>query len=347
MEDLLSVIIPVYNVKDYLERCLKSIIHQTYKNLEIICVNDGSDDGSEKILEDYLSKDKRIKIVHQSNQGLSSARNTGIKSSTGKYISFIDSDDYLNKESYSLCMPLFQMKVDVVSFSAKVVVEENCVKQNSDDYYYQVHHTNIVNVTPQILREENVSAWNKIYKTDIIKKNNLTFPVGFHYEDAEFYWKYMSFVNKAYFLPVPLYHYVRRPGSIMSLTFLGSDKAIDHLKIMDNLFEFWFKNDKFKKFIEIVGAQLYEQYFWFSYQHSTVLSKRDVIKLALLIANKYHLERIYPNNSFIQNLILNKLYKYKEIDEYSFIQKLFSIKKFKHERYIHFLGFKFSVKRKK
>jgi glycosyltransferase involved in cell wall biosynthesis len=346
MDDLLSVIVPVYNVKNYLSRCLESIINQTLEKIEIICINDGSTDGSEKILEDYSGKDKRIKVVHQKNNGLSSARNAGIKYATGKYISFVDSDDYLNKECYSLCIPLFKMGIDVVSFSAKVVVEGDYVKQNSDDYYYQVHHTNVVSVTPLVLKDENVSAWNKIYRMDIIKKNNLQFPVGFFYEDAEFYWKYMSFVRKAYFLPVPLYNYVRRRGSIMSITFSGTDKAIDHLKIMDHLFEFWFKNKEFKTFIKSIGAQLFEQYFWFSYRHSTFINKKAIVDLAMYIVNKYDLVRIYPDSVFIQNLYLNKLYKYNEIDEYNLIQKIFSIKKFKHARHIHFLGFRLKIRRK-
>ena len=100
MEEKISVIVPVYNVEKYLEECLLSIINQSYKNLEIICVNDGSTDNCAKILEEFAIKDPRIVVLTQKNQGLSAARNIGIRASTGAYISFIDSDDYISEDFY-------------------------------------------------------------------------------------------------------------------------------------------------------------------------------------------------------------------------------------------------------
>ena len=346
MQSLVSVIIPVYNVKNYLIRCLESIIRQSYTNLEIICINDGSTDGSERILEEFSKKDDRIKIIHQKNKGLSAARNTGLDYVHGEYISFVDSDDYLSTDCYSLCIPLFKNDVDVIYFSANVVAELGGVKLKTDDYYYQVHHENKIKVSPAILKKENVAAWNKIYKTDIIKKNNLLFPVGLLYEDAEFYWKYMSFVDCAYFTKMPLYNYIRRPDSIMSKTFAGSDRTIDHLKIMDHLFAFWFGRSEFYVFVKMIGAALFEEYFWFAYRHCTFEKKNSIIELANSIVYKYNLSALYPNNSLINNLINKKLYKYNEINEWHLAQKLFSIKKFKHARIIYILGIRIELKRK-
>ena len=346
MQSLVSVIIPVYNVKNYLIRCLESIIRQSYTNLEIICINDGSTDGSERILEEFSKKDDRIKIIHQENKGLSAARNTGLDYVHGEYISFVDSDDYLSTDCYSLCIPLFKNDVDVIYFSANVVAELGGVKLKTDDYYYQVHHENKIKVSPAILKKENVAAWNKIYKTDIIKKNNLLFPVGLLYEDAEFYWKYMSFVDCAYFTKMPLYNYIRRPDSIMSKTFAGSDRTIDHLKIMDHLFAFWFGRSEFYVFVKMIGAALFEEYFWFAYRHCTFEKKNSIIELANSIVNKYNLSALYPNNSLINNIVTKKLYKYHEINEYHIAQKLFSVKKFKHARIIYILGIRIELKRK-
>ena len=101
---LLSVIIPVYNVEPYLEQCLDSVINQTYKNLEIICINDGSTDNSLKILEKYQKKDNRIKLINQKNKGLSEARNAGLDVAKGEYIAFVDSDDYLELNAYEEAM---------------------------------------------------------------------------------------------------------------------------------------------------------------------------------------------------------------------------------------------------
>lgn len=343
MEELLSVIVPVYNVKDYLAKCLNSIINQTYKNLEIICINDGSTDGSDQILIEYAKKDLRIKVVHQSNSGLSAARNKGIKLAKGKYIAFVDSDDYINQEIYSLCIPLFLLDIDIVIFSVKIIVE-NFGIDKKDDYYFQVHQQNKITVTPKILKNENVMSWNKIYKAEIIKQNSLHFYEGLWYEDVGFYWQYMSFVKNAYYLDNKLYNYVRHPGSIMHLTFLGHDKSLDYLKVYANLLVFWLSDKKFQVFIAEVGALLFENAFKFSYTHATSSGRKNVLVKAKKIINDHELNTIFPQNKLIQSFITNSLYQYKWIDEYNLKQKFFSIKKFKYEKIICILGIKIKLK---
>lgn len=345
--DLLSIIIPVYNVDKYIAKCLQSLVWQTYQNIEIICINDGSTDKSEQIINNYALFDKRIKLINQENAGQSVARNVGIEVANGKYITFVDSDDFLNLETYSMCMGLFDLGVDAVFFSINVLTNSDGFKWDSDDYYYQVHQKNLIKVCPQTLYDENVSPCNKIYRTEIIKKNNLQFPVGLLYEDAEFYWKYMSYVDKVYFIQNPLYNYVRRSNSTMYLTFLGSERAIDHIKIIDNLFSFWLSNTQFKKFINTIGSRLFEQYFWFAYNHCTLETKKEVKILAKKICIKYKLNQRFPENVFIKDLMEDKLYKYRNINEYRLMQKIFSIKKFTYDKKIHLLGFCFNLKRKR
>ena len=115
-----SIVIPVYNVEKYLHQCLNSVINQTYKNLEIICINDGSKDNSLIILNEYLQKDNRIVIVNQKNSGVSSARNKGIRLSTGDFISFIDSDDYLDLNVYEKCVQrIISDNSDIIIFEKK------------------------------------------------------------------------------------------------------------------------------------------------------------------------------------------------------------------------------------
>ena len=117
----ISVIVPVYNVENYLSQCLKSIINQTYKNLEIICVNDGSTDKSLMILKEYEKKDKRIKVINQNNKGLAATKNVGMKIATGDYITFVDSDDYIDLNVYEKCI-------------------ESIIKYNKPDIVvYQIH----------------------------------------------------------------------------------------------------------------------------------------------------------------------------------------------------------------
>lgn len=98
--DLISIVVPIYNVQDYLERCIQSLISQTYKNIEIILVDDGATDNSGKLCDEYLKKDERIKVIHKENGGLSDARNVGKENANGKYIAFIDSDDYIRTKFY-------------------------------------------------------------------------------------------------------------------------------------------------------------------------------------------------------------------------------------------------------
>ena len=110
---LISVIIPVYNVEKYLRRCLDSVIAQTYQNLEIICVDDGSIDDSGKICDQYAVRDARIKVIHQENQGLSAARNRGLDAAEGEYIAFVDSDDYILEDMYKRCWTNFWITVSI------------------------------------------------------------------------------------------------------------------------------------------------------------------------------------------------------------------------------------------
>ena len=122
--DLISVIIPIYNVEQYLKECLESVINQTYRNLEIILVDDGSKDKSGKICDEYKNKDERIKVVHKENGGLSDARNAGMKIATGKYIQFIDSDDFIDK--------------DMIETLYNLIIENEADISMCSNYYFKI-----------------------------------------------------------------------------------------------------------------------------------------------------------------------------------------------------------------
>ena len=125
-QDLISIVVPIYNVEKYLEKCINSIIIQTYKNIEIILVNDGSTDSSGKICDIYLKIDKRIKVVHKKNGGLSDARNVGIENAKGKYIAFIDSDDFLDSDFIEILYNLIiEYNADVSCCKCNVIYKLN------------------------------------------------------------------------------------------------------------------------------------------------------------------------------------------------------------------------------
>lgn len=216
MEDKISIIIPIYNVELYLKKCIESIIKQSYKNIEIILINDGSTDKSEIICKKYQKQDNRIKIIAIKNGGVSNARNLGIEASTGKYIAFIDSDDTVDKkyiEELLICIKKYQC--DVVFCLAKYIYPElnrvyNCKLENQEklseiftqDYRYIVSFFH----TP----------WGKLYKSDIIKKYNIKFPVDlFTGEDQIFNQEYLKYVKSYNYVNKNLYnYYIRKNNSI-------------------------------------------------------------------------------------------------------------------------------------
>ena len=208
MNEIISVIVPVYNVEKYLDRCLQSILGQTYTHLEVICVNDGSTDNSISILKEYEKKDGRIKIITKPNGGLSSARNTGLKHATGTFVSFIDSDDEIKLDTYEKVIKAFSEDVDVVFFGAEVRYDTHEELVNSDKNYYSIKFSGKYKITDDILLNSDCSAWNKVYRRKKILSNNVTFPEGKLYEDFPFFWNIMPVLKNIYFLDKKLYIYI-------------------------------------------------------------------------------------------------------------------------------------------
>lgn len=170
MEEKISVIVPIYKVEDYLHRCVESIINQAYTNLEIILVDDGSPDNCPKICDEYAEKDSRIKVIHKENGGLSDARNTGLLVATGEYISFIDSDDYIDINMYkSIITYMEEHDLDIAECGIKHVYN-NKIKQN-DKLDKSIHVFNSEEALKELMLERRFhqTVWNKLYKTKLIK----------------------------------------------------------------------------------------------------------------------------------------------------------------------------------
>ncbi len=226
---LVSVIIPVYNVEKYLPKCLDSVIGQTYKNLEIICVNDGTPDNSSAILESYAEKDSRIRIINQENKGLSGARNTGIAFATGDYIVFLDSDDWMDVETIETAIK-YSENTDTVmwgyirEFPNKSIEKKIFDGSRSfDENATRNLHRRLAGLTGEELRNpENtdalVTAWGKLYTASIIKENNLQFVdtkiIGT--EDLLFNMYYFCFAKRSFFIDKSFNHY--RKDNETSLT---------------------------------------------------------------------------------------------------------------------------------
>lgn len=230
---LISVIVPVYNVEKYLSRCLDSIISQTYKNLEIIVVDDGSTDDSRKLCDRYAEKDERIKVFHKKNGGLSDARNYGIERAHGEYISFIDSDDWVETKYIKV---LYEGLCDS---SCDISMVKHFI-----DYPNKTIDTgtgNKIKLTPhdcldKMLYQEDidVSAWAKLYSKNLFK--NISFPKGCLFEDSATTYKLIDKSNAIYLNSMPLYHYVIRKESITNKAF--SRKDFDIIKSTSEMAEY-------------------------------------------------------------------------------------------------------------
>jgi glycosyltransferase involved in cell wall biosynthesis len=207
--DLVSIIIPVYNCENYIEGCLDSVSHQSYHNLEIIVVNDGSTDNSGKIVKRLASSDSRIKYFEQANKGVSSARNFGLKQAMGKYCCFVDSDDKIGRD-YVSTMIEFISDSDLVAF-----YQNSEYKKLSYEVLEKEQTINLV------LDNQQVSGvpWNKIYKMSIIRNNRLEFDTDISMcEDLLFNIKYISFIRTSKVItssPKRLYFYNERTGSAL------------------------------------------------------------------------------------------------------------------------------------
>lgn len=206
MDKRVSVIVPVYNVEKYLKKCVNSIIKQTYKNLEIILVDDGSPDRSGALCDHLATKDSRIRVIHQANGGVSSARNAGIEAATGEYICFVDSDDWLSEHAIEILAR--RMKGDSSDLCIGAVT---LVGIRGSSSLCKISNTIISQSDIQSLLEYDAlvrAPWSKLFKADIIRQNSLRFPQGVAYgEDAIFVWQYLSYCNRISTSDVQTYYY--------------------------------------------------------------------------------------------------------------------------------------------
>ena len=215
----ISIIIPVYNVEKYLKKCLDSVISQSYKNLEIIIVDDGSIDNSLNICLDYQKKDNRIKVIHQENKGLSGARNRGFEESTGDYIWYIDSDDYIENDSLKVIKPYLD-KYDIIVFNFNEIRDNRVIKIKDTKEYDNVNQKYMLSYA---------MAWNKIFNRKILGGEE--FPDRLTYEDLYLMPTLGLKTNRIVFIDNYLYNYVQRSDSILNSGFKLKDKlcALEHL----------------------------------------------------------------------------------------------------------------------
>ena len=211
---LISIIIPVYKVEIYLEKCIQSVINQTYENLQIILVDDGSPDNCGKICDEYAKKDHRIEVIHNSNGGLSDARNKGLEIAKGEYIGFVDSDDYIEADMYEVLYNLLkQYNADVSICNFYTVSQGKISIKNADN---GINEYNRIEILKEILLDKNIQsyAWNKLYKKELF--DEIKYPIGKKYEDIGTTFYLLEKCNKVVVTGKSEYYYINRQDSIVN-----------------------------------------------------------------------------------------------------------------------------------
>ena len=320
-----SVIVPVYNVEKYLKKCLDSLVNQTLNDIEIIIVNDGSPDNSKKIIKEYKKKyPSIIKVLDQTNQGLSDARNNALSLTTSKYIMYVDSDDYVATDMVE------KMYNKIVKDNADVVICGNNVVDENYNLILSTYpsNNNYSNDIEKIIFG-NMCAWNKIYKKSLLVNNNLKFRSKVWYEDLDYSYKVFAKAEKTTFLEENLYNYLLRSNSIMN-----SQKANRNLEILQALNEIikYSKSNKIYKKNYSIMEYLCIFHVYIS-AITRVINMNVDKKLKLDLINKFikYTKSNFPNykkNKYIKKMSINKkiIFRLINLKQYWIIKIIFKIK---------------------
>lgn len=319
---MISIIIPVYNVRPYLRCCVDSVISQTYYNLEIILVDDGSTDGSGKICDEYAEKDKRIHVIHKKNGGLSDARNVGIKASTADYIIFIDSDDYIMKQYVKhLARILFKNNADIAICGY--------YSEKKDKFYnIKKHYKQIQCFDSKMMlhnwhgkyKDVETISWNKLYKKVLFIENNIYYPVGYFNEDAQTTHLLVDKAIKIVMTNEKLYFYRKRKNSIMNVI---SYKNIHDCIYAQELRLKFFEVNKYQEAYERLLIK-YQKYLMLTY---CIIQSKELEKCKKVLLKKFccnYLDVIQTKQIKLSEMVLFWMFlKYYPV--FNFIFKIINI----------------------
>lgn len=241
----ISIIVPVYNKEDYLGDCLESLIQQSFKNIEILCIDDGSTDSSSKIIEDYAKTDSRIKIFSQNNNGPGSARNKGIINSTGEYLAFVDADDWIELDTMEILYNnAKKYDSDLVLFNAIEHLPDN--KTNSR-IYFKDKIQQVFNYKQQknLVLNNYLIVCTKLHKKTFIKDNDIYFSEFGLFEDVYFHIKSVILADKISYLDDILYHYRRTQSNTRQSKSIKSQKSFIFFNLLEDIRELFVSNNIF------------------------------------------------------------------------------------------------------
>ena len=294
---MVSVIVPIYNVEEYLEECLESIRNQTYTNIEVILVNDGSTDGSREICESYCEKDIRFRLINQENQGQSVARNRGVKESVGQYIMFVDSDDVVNTDVLEVLLPYMKTDVDIVECEMTREKEAFFLNKIPTIVFEGNSKEAILNCIE--FKEVKYCPFTKLYRREIVEK--IPFLEGYIYEDVFTGINYLNHIRKIIVVDYIGYYYRVRPNSTMTKSF--NEKNLDIFPIGKKLIESFDDNEYLLPYIGYFIFYLSLSHYqrdgitkvspYFDMYENFIRDCAFLAKQSKEVVSKYRLLRIY------------------------------------------------------
>ena len=287
-----SIIVPFYNVEGYIEKCLDTLVNQTLKDIEIILVNDGSTDRSIEIVNKFLRRyPEKLVYLEKENGGLSDARNYAIPYTKGEYIAFLDSDDYVEKDMYE---EMYNMAKKENSDMVECNFYWEYPDKQKEDIGTIYHGKN------EMIEKIRVVAWNKLIKREILEKSEVRFPKGYRYEDTEFTYKLIPYIEKVSFLKKPCIHYVQREGSISNSQ---NERTKEIFDVLDHVIEYYKEKDIYEKYQEEL-EYIYVRYAFCSSLLRIVKIKDDNLQEKLLNLTWDNVNTKFPN--WKKNEILKK-----------------------------------------
>lgn len=298
---MISVIVPIYKTEKYIRKCLDSICNQSYRNLEIICVNDESPDNSLEILREYAAGDPRIRIVDQKNKGLSGARNAALDICTGEYVAGVDSDDYLEPGIYEKAAPYLDGTIDVLFYQINIVNEEGMSPNPCLVEYHRLKYLGHRVLTHEMALQGPICFWNKIWRRSLIEQYRVRFPDGFIREDNAFFCMFFAIARHIYYLDAVGYNYVQRGGSIMHSNRTHVENARNFCGVWRYVYAFYQRHGIMER-----AAGLYLAYLFISFQETvTGISGKEYGEVQDIfeeIVKEQDLESLFPRDYRVRSM---------------------------------------------
>ena len=314
-----SIIVPVYNVEKYLDKCLKSLVNQTLEDIEVIIINDGSTDDSQIIIDKYtVDYPDKVRSFFQKNAGQGEARNFGIEKATGEYIAFVDSDDYVDSNMYKL---LYQK---AKAEDLDIVLCDN----------YNVYEKGRAGIRQSLYDTDNhlfdkPAVWNKIYKAELIKKNNIKFRKKVWYEDLDFTFKIYTLTDKVGYIKESLYNYLLRRGSTMNNDNISRNREI--FLAFDEIIKYSRNNDSYQKIAPIIEYLAIENIYIATIVRVINASSYGAIKQNINCYLDYMNTNFtnYKNNKYIYKLSFKQkvIFKLIQFKMYIILKLIFKVKR--------------------